>query len=435
MNTIAFEIIIILVLILVNGWLSMSEIAIVSSRRYRLQQRSRAGSQGATIALNLSENPGRFLSTVQIGITLVGILAGAYGGATLAEELAGFFSSWPLPWLVANSRLVSFSLVVLLITLLSLVLGELVPKQIALSNPEKIAIAISPPMRLLSKITWPLARFLSSATKLVLDMLHVRPAADLEVSEEEIRLLIEEGRMGGIIEPDEERILEQVFWLADRRVTSIMTPRRDIIWLDLNSPLEEHLSRLSSSKHSTYPVAQGNLDQLEGFIQAKDLVAGCLQQKPLELRTLLKKPVFLTENISALQVMQEFRLNRTRMVFVIDEFGGIQGLVTMTDLLEAIVGEFPTVKEEPKIMPRADGSWLLDGMLPMIEFKALFDLTSIPDGHENLYETLGGFMMTSLGRIPREGDVFEWTNLRFEVIDMDRLRVDKVLVTPLSPTP
>ena len=435
MNTISLEILIIFLMILFNGLLAMSEIAIISARRYRLQQRARSGSSGAAIALQLAEHPGRFLSTVQIGITLVGILAGAYGGATLAEEFVGFFEALPLPWISNNSEAISVGLVVLVTTFLSLIIGELAPKQIALSNPERIAIAISPVMNMLSRITSPLVRFLSSTTNLVLKLLRVHPAADLSVTEEEIKLLIEQGTTGGIIEPDEERILEQVFWLADRRVTSIMTPRRDIIWLDLDGQLQENLVKLGSKEHTSYPVARGDLDQLEGLVQTKDLIADCLSNQPVDLTAALSKPVFVTENLSVLKAVQEFRTHHTRIAFVIDEFGGIQGLVTMTDFLEAIVGGFPDVKEEPEIVQREDGSWLLDGMLPIIEFKALFEISELPDEHDNLYETLGGFMMTTLGRIPRVGDIFEWANLRFEVVDMDRLRVDKVLVTPLNPTP
>jgi putative hemolysin len=214
-----------------------------------------------------------------------------------------------------------------------------------------------------------------------------------------------------------------------------MTPRRDIIWLDVNAQLEENMVKLGSKEHSFYPVARGDLDQLEGLVQIKDLFADCLSNQPLDLKTTLSKPVFVTENLSVLKAVQEFRTHHTHIAFVIDEFGGIQGLVTMTDFLEAIVGGFPDVKEEPEIVQRQDGSWLLDGMLPIIEFKALFEISELPDEHENLYETLGGFLMTALGRIPRAGDFFECANLRFEVVDMDRLRVDKVLVTPLNPTP
>jgi putative hemolysin len=432
MNSILLEIIAIFLLILLNGVLAMSEIAVVSARKIRLQQRAEAGSAGAQAALELAMNPNHFLSTVQIGITLIGILAGAFGGATIAEELEAFFGTLPIPWLSTYSEAVSVGLVVLVITFLSLILGELAPKQIGLNDPEGIAARIAPVMLALSRLTAPVVRLLSSASNLVLRLLGIRPSSEPEVTEEEIKLLIEQGTQGGIFEPEEEEMVEQVLRLADRPIVAQMTPRTEIDWLDLDDPIETIQATLAAARYSYYPVGRGGVDNLLGVIQAKDLLAQCIQGMPLSLEEKISQPLFLPESMTILEALKRFRQSHSQIALVIDEFGGIQGLSTITDILEAIAGDFPDAIDanDPEIVPREDGSYLIDGMLNIDEFKDLFDLATLPGEEESYYQTLGGFVMTFLGRIPSAGDEFEYQNLRLEVMDMDGLRVDKVLVTP-----
>lgn len=432
MNTIPLEIVAIILLILLNGVLAMSEIAVVSARKIRLQQRAEAGNAGAQAALDLAMNPSHFLSTVQIGITLIGILAGAFGGATIAEELENFFTTLSIPWLSLYSEAVSVGLVVLVITFLSLILGELAPKQIGLNDPEGIAARIAPIMRALSGLTSPVVRLLSSSTNLVLRLLGIRPTSEPEVTEEEIKLLIEQGAEGGIFEPEEEEMVAQVFRLADRPIVAQMTPRTEIVWLDLEAPFESIRATLVSARHTYYPVAHGGVDNLLGVVQAKDLLAQCVEGKPLNLEEKILQPLFLPESMTILDALKRFRECRSQIAFIIDEFGGIQGLSTITDILEAIAGDFPDAIDanDPEIIVRDDGTYLIDGMIDVDEFKDLFDLTTLPGEEENYYQTLGGFVMTFLGRIPSAGDQFECQNLRLEVMDMDGLRVDKVLVTP-----
>jgi putative hemolysin len=432
MTSITFEILIIFVLILLNGVLAMSEIAVVSARKVRLQQRAADGNAGAQIALEIANQPSHFLSTVQIGITLVGILAGAFGGATIAEKLGAFLGRTQVPLLSEYSQAISVGVVVIVITYLSLIVGELAPKQIGLNNPEKIAATVAPTMRTISRLTSPLVRLLSFSTSVVLRLLGVRPSTDPEVTEEEIKLLIEQGTQGGIFEAEEEQMVEQVFRLADRPIVAQMTPRTEIVWLDLEDPVEAIQAMLAAARYSYYPVARGSVDNLLGVVQAKDLLAQCVVGKSLHLGEKILQPLILPESMTILETLKRFRESRTHIAFIIDEFGGIQGLTTITDILEAIAGDFPDAIDaaDPEIIAREDGTYLLDGMLDIDEFKGLFHLAALPGEAENHYQTLGGFVMTFLGRIPSAGDHFEWENLRIEIVDMDGLRVDKVLVTP-----
>lgn len=432
MSVIFVEILVILLLILLNGFLSMSEIAVVSSRKVRLQQRAKADVAGARSALELATKPNQFLSAVQIGITLIGVLAGAFGGATIAEELEGYLSALPIQWLAAYSEAISVSLVVLVVTFLTLILGELAPKQIGLNNPEGIAARIAPPMQVFSRLTAPVVHFLIFSSNLVLRLLRIRPSAEPEITEEEIKLLIKKATEGGIFEPKEEDILEQVLRLADRLVTTEMTPRTEIIWLDLEDPLEEVKSILVDACHSYYPVGRGDLDRILGVVQAKDLLAQTIQGNPFNLEEKLLQPLFIPESMNILDTLERFRECHTQIAIIIDEFGGVQGLTTISDILEAISGDFPGAfyVSEPEVIAREDGTYLLDGMLDIDEFKSLFELDALPGEEENHYQTLGGFVMTFLQRIPTTGEEFEYENLHFEVVDMDNFRIDKVLVNP-----
>jgi putative hemolysin len=434
MNAVLLEMLIIFLLILLNGVLSMSEIAVVSARKVRLQQRARENQPGAQAALDLATSPSHFLSTVQIGITLIGILAGAFGGATIAKELAVFLNSLEISWLAAYSEAISVALVVLAVTFLTLILGELAPKQIGLTNPEGIAARIAPSMKTLSRITAPLVRLISASAHLVLRLMGIRPSTEPEVTEEEIKLLIEQGTQGGIFQPEEEEMVEQVFRLADRPIMAQMTPRTEIAWLDLDDPLDAIREALIEARYSYYPVGRGGVDNLLGLVQAKDLLASCLAGEAIDLQAKMLQPLFLPESMTILEALKRMRASHAQVALIIDEFGGIQGMSTITDILEAIAGEFPDAayRPDPEIIARPDGSFLLDGMLDIDRFKDYFNLGTLPGEEENYYQTLGGFMMNSLGRVPSAGDAFECQNLRLEIVDMDGLRVDKVLATPIK---
>lgn len=435
MSNPTLEIVLILLLILANGVLAMAEIAIVSVRKARLQRRAEAGDVNAQAALKLANEPSDFLSTVQIGITLVGILAGAFGGATVARTLADVFAE--IPAIAPYSSTIALVLVVIAITYLSLVLGELAPKRLSLNNPERIAVAVARPMNLLARIMAPVVRLLSFSTDLVLRIFGVRLNLEPSVTEEEIRVLIEQGTEAGLFEEAEQDMVEGVFRLGDRRIGTIMTPRHEILWLDLEDPPEETRRKITESVHSRFPVARGDLDNIQGVVQAKKLLVYNLDEQKLDVEACLEDPVFVPESMPALKVMEVFRETGQQLVLVIDEFGGLQGLVTTTDILETIVGELPMVGEisEPEIIQREDGTWLLDGMLPVDEFKEFFRAAQLPGEEKGYYQTLGGFVMNYLGRIPKSGDHFEWNGLRFEIIDMDGFRVDKLLVVPVSPAP
>jgi len=432
MENLSFEILVILFLLLLNGFFAMSEIAVVSARKIRLQQRAADGFAGAQAALEIANQPSLFLSTIQIGITLVGILTGAISGATIATELESFFNQTQMPILAEYSQAISVGTVVVALTYLSLILGELAPKHIGLNNPERIAAAVAPMMLKISRLTLPLVHLLSFSTSLILRVLGVRPSTDPEITEEEIKLLIEQGAEGGIIEPEEEEMVQQVFRLAERPILAQMTPRTEIVWLDLEDQVGVIRAKLKSAHYSSYPVARGSVDNIVGMVQVKDLLAQCLGGSPLNLEEILYQPLYLPENMTILETLKRFRESHTQIAIIIDEFGGIQGLTTITDILEAIAGDFPDELDvtDPHIILREDGTYLLDGMLDIDKFKDLFSLANLPGEEENYYQTLGGFVITYLGRIPSAGESFEWENLRLEIVDMDGLRVDKILVTP-----
>ena len=433
MGNIAVEIIIILALILFNGVLAMSEIALVSSRKVRLQQRADSGDDNAKAALNLAQNPSNFLSTVQVGITLVGILAGAYGGATVAQAIANFLSQYPA--LKPYSQSIGFGLVVVVITYLSLIFGELVPKRLALSNPEKVAAGMAKPMIGFARLVLPLVRLLDVSTEVMLRLLGIKPSQEPSVTEEEIKLLIRQGAHSGIFEETEMDMVNAIFRLGDRRIGTLITPRPEIDWIDLDNPLEETFKKVVESGHSIFPVGKGSLDNIQGIIVAKDLLACLLKDSSVDISQCVIRAVFVPENMRAMKVLEVLRDDpHPAMVLVIDEFGGLQGLVTANDLLEAIVGELPESGGgfEPEIVQRKDGSWLVDGMLAVDEFMEYFHINDLPDRERGLYQTLGGMVMSTLGRVPKSGDAFDWKGLHIEVADMDGLRVDKVMITPLA---
>ncbi len=430
MSSITIEILTILVLIIVNGVFSMSEMAIVSARKVRLQHQANQGDTKARAALELAEAPNRFLSTVQVGISLIGILTGAFGGATLADKLASYLRL--IPGLAAYSHPIAFAIVVLTITYLSLIIGELVPKRLALNNPERIAANVAIPMRMVEAIASPVVHLLSASTDLVLRVLGIGPSTEPQVTEEEIKVLIEQGTEAGTFEEAEQDMLERVFRLGDRPVNALMTPRPDIVWLDLEDSAEENRQKMMESAHSRFPVCQGGLDNVLGVLHVTDLLGRSLSGQPLDLTVSLRQPVFVPESTRGLKVLELFKQTGIHMALVVDEYGVVQGVVTLNDILVEIVGDVSSADEleNPQAVQREDGSWLLDGMLPVDEFFELFDIEELPGEHRGSYQTLGGFVMTHLGRIPAAAEHFEWEGMRFEVMDMDGNRVDKVLVMP-----
>lgn len=424
---------ILLGLILMNGVFALAEIAMVSARQVRLRQHAEEGRRGAATALSLSKTPSRFLSTIQIGITLVGVLSGAFGEATLAAPLETGLEQFA--FLAPYARLISVFLVVIGTTYLSLVLGELAPKQIALTNPERFASLLAPPMYALSRIASPLVTLLSKSANAILRLLRVRPSDEPAITEEEIRVMLTQGIASGVVEPIEEQIASQAFWLGDQRISALATPRPDILWLDPSDPIRETIETIRNTSFSQYPVADGSLDNLMGIVDASDLLSRCMGGEPLDLRVLVKPALLVPETLRAYQLLERFRESRTQFALTLDEYGGVQGLVTALDLLESLVGELPEADdvEDPDIVPRDDGSFLLDGLLGIDRFKNLFDLKQLPEEQPADYETINGLLMTVLGRIPITGDKLELPGVLMEVVDMDGNRVDKVLATPQPP--
>ena len=423
------ELLIILSVILVNAIFVLSEMSVASSRKARLQQRVNEGDRRALTALRLIENPNLFLATVQIGITLIGVLVGAVGGARLSQPLSQLLAR--VPALVEYANSLALGIVIVGITFVSIVLGELVPKRIALHNPEQIAALLAGPMILVSKIFAPFVWLLGRITDFVLRTLGVKPGTEPPVTEEEIQLLIDQGTQAGVFEEAEHDMVEGVFSLGDRRVYSLMTPRTDIVWLDIDDSPEDMRAKIAQNEFSRFPVRQGTLDVILGIVKARDLLVPSLGGEQIKLKDLLRPAFYIPETMFASRALEIFKEKGTEMLLIIDEFGSLQGLLTITDIVEEIVGQIEI--EEPQATQRQDGSWLLDGMLEVDEFKEIFDLSGLP--HEEEYETLSGFVMVSLGRVPQAADHFEWQGLRFEIIDMDGHRVDKVLVTTLPQHP
>jgi len=425
MSDIGFEILAIFLLILLNGFFAMSEAAILAARKARLQHRLNEGDDRSRLALGLAESPNRFLPTVQIGITLVSILTGAVGGATLADFLAGRLEQ--VPALTAYSHSLALAIVIVPITFFSLLLGELVPKRLALYSPERIASAVAGTMLVIAKMFSPLVWFMGKSTDLILRLLRIKPVKELPVTEEELQVLLDQGTQAGVFEEAEQDMVEGVFSLSDRRVNSLMTPRNEIVWLDINDSPEDIHRKIADSPFSRFPVCVDSLDHVLGVVKATRLLLAGIKGGQKQLKQILTPAIFIPETAFGSRALEMFKEGTTELMLVIDEFGVVQGLLTFYDILEEIVGELET--EEPQATQRQDGSWLLDGMLPVDEFKEIFNMRKLP--HEEEYETLGGFVMTHMGKIPKAADQFEWSGLRFEVMDMDDKRVDKILVTTL----
>ena len=433
------DIVLLLLLILLNGAFAMSEMAVVSSRKSRLQSLAEDGSIGADAALELHQNPSRFLSTIQVGITSVGILSGAIGEAVIADPLSARLETIPL--LEPYAHGIALTITVIGLTYFSVVVGELVPKQLALLAPEGIASLIARPMMLLAGIVHPLVALFSTSSAVVLRLFGARRKDEPPVTDDEIKVLMEQGAEAGIFHESEQAIVSNVLRLDEQPIAAIMTPRRDMCVIDLDDGDEAARQQIVESEHSRLVVCRDGLDNILGVLQKGDLLKHAVPGRPIgiaDIEAALRPPLFVPESVSTTQLLENFRRARMQFALIIDEYGEIEGVVTLTDVLASIVGELdePEALEERDIIRREDGSWLVDGDVGVERLKSQLDIDEdLPGEEENSFHTLGGFMMHVLGRIPQPADHFVAANLRFEVMDMDRNRVDKVLVTPQPEAP
>lgn len=403
--------------------------SIVSSRKSRLENMAATGNKGAYTALKLAEEPTALLSAVQIGITLIGILTGAFGGDKISHYLAAYL--YTIDFLKSYSEALSLAIVVGVITYLSLIVGELVPKKLALNNPEPIAAAIARPMSAFVRINRPLVHLLTASTAMAMKILNTKPPAEPPVTEEEVRGLIGQGAQYGVFEKAEREMLEKIFILGDMRVGALMTPRTQIKWLDLEDNDQYNLRIIRNTNHLFFPVARGSLDDIVGVIYSNEILANYIPGRPLGLEEASRQPLYIPKNTPALKVLENFKDTGIYVALVVDEYGGMSGILSLYDIAEHIVGDMPYLgeDEDPDIIPRGEGSWLVDGMLPSEELKELLDVEHLPGEERSYFQTLGGFIVSFLGRIPHTAEQFEWNGYIFEIIDMDKARVDKVLIT------
>ncbi len=415
-------------LILLNGVFAMSEIALVTARRSRLQALETQGDLGAAAAIRLGAEPTRFLSTIQIGITSIGVLSGIVGQAAFARPLGVWLQHFNFdPQL---SSFVATALVVVIVTYLSIVLGELVPKRLGQLRPEAIARTVARPMAGLALVAKPFVRLLAGSTDLMLKLFGMHQAQAPTVTEEEIHALLEEGSDVGVIEVDEHQMVRNVFRLDDRQIASLMVPRSEIVYLDLAQPAEENFKRIEDATHTRFPVCRGDLRDIVGVVSAKQLLTSFLRGEKPDLAALVTPAVFVPESLTGMELLQNFRSSGTQLVIVIDEYGEVQGMVTVRDVIEAITGEFQSQDvENAWAVQREDGSWLIDGLMPVPELKDKLGLGTVPEEERGRYHTLSGLVMLLLGRVPRPADSVEWESWRFEIVDMDGKRIDKVLAT------
>ncbi|MCW3467546.1 hemolysin family protein [Chitinophaga nivalis] len=425
------EVVIIIILILLNGLFSMSEIAMVSARKIRLENQANKGDEKAKAALKLANKPDTFLSTVQIGITLIGILTGIYSGSGIKADVMAWLNTFPS--LQQYSSILATILIVVVITFFSLVFGELLPKRIGMAKPESIAKYMAKPMTVLSWLTFPFILLLSAATNLLVKLLNIK-SNDTHVTEEEIKAIINEGTSSGAIEETEQEIIERVFHLGDRNITSLMTYRNDITWLDINEAAADYHAKILDSLHSVYPVCDGQIDSIRGLVTIKDLYG--VTGKNVKLSEIIKKPLFVPENNTAYQVLEKFKETHLHAAFIVDEYGTFLGMITLNDILEAIVGDMPETAESDdyEMVLREDGTWLVDAQIPFYDFLEEFDYEDWATEFEQDFDTLAGFVLHHLEHIPQTGEKFAWRGFTFEIVDMDAHRIDKVLVTPPAPT-
>jgi putative hemolysin len=421
--------IVVLILLVLASLLAMAEVALTTARKSRLMEWINQGSKMARVALELVDTPYRYHSTIRIGITLVCVLAGALGGRMIAERVAVYISVVPI--LQPYSEVIAFGAAVFAIAFLLLTLGEMIPKRLAAIDPERVAVLVALPLRALATVSAPAVHILSTATDVVFRLFGAGPHRERPVTEEEITTLVQKGTEAGVFEETEQDMVEAVFRLGDKTARTLMTPRTQVTWLDLTDSPEEIGKKVSESGHSRFPVSDGNLDNIVGVVQAKDLLARTLTAEPIDLRSSVQEAVFVPVTAPALHLLDLFKRTGGHIVLIVDEHGGIAGLLTHHDMLQALAGEIPFggSPAESKAVQRHDGSWLLDGMLSVEEFKEIFHLETLPGENRDAYQTLGGFLFTHMGRVPAAAEHFEWNDLRFEIVDMDGKRIDKVLVT------
>ncbi len=426
------DVLLLFFLICINGIFAMSEIALVSARKSRLQKLADDGSPGAETALALSNEPSSFLSTIQVGITTVGILSGAIGESTLANPLTARLAEWPL--LAPYARGIALTVVVVMLTYFSIVVGELVPKRLGLLAPEKIASLVAPPMRMLAKIGKPLVWLFSASSGLILRLIGAKRREEPPVTDDEINVLMEQGAEAGVFHESEQAIVSNVLRLDEQRIASIMTHRNDIYLLDLDEPDEKIRARLAESPYTRIVVCRDDLSQIVGILRTADLLKPALAGEKLDIERFLRRPLYVPEGVTTTHLLENFRKAREQCALIVDEYGELEGLVTLTDVLTAIVGELPSsdVDEAEEVVRREDGSWLIDGGLAIERVKQLAEIEDdLPGEDENAFNTLGGLAMFVLGRIPVTGDYFDVAGHRFEVVDMDKNRVDKMLLSQL----
>lgn len=420
---------IVLLLILVNGFFAMAEIALISARPARLQPLAAEGSAGAKAALELKSDPSRLLATVQIGITIIAVLTGTFGEATIGESLQDLLSEEGVS--PATAHAISMAVVVIGISYFSLILGELVPKRVAIMHPEGIAAALARMMRRLAQIGAPIEWVLSATTDLILRLLPLR-AEPVSVTDEEIGFMLREGAAAGHIPIGETAIVEMALRLGERRVGAVMTPRTQIDFLDLEDSEEELRRHIRDSAYSRFPVVQGGTHQLAGIVQVKDLLAACYAAEAFDLRPALRPPLFMPNTVTVLRALEVFKSSRETMAVVVDEYGDLEGLVTLTDILEALVGDIPEAGEtDPRVVRREDGTFLIDGMVGLDELKQVLGVSSLP-GEGADFHTLGGYLMARLNRVPMVADRVTAGDYRFEIVEMDGRRVDRVLIVPVK---
>lgn len=420
-----FEVLILLGLFILNGIFAMSELAVVSSRVVRLQHLANQGNTRAATALDLANNPNHFLSTVQVGITLIAILTGAFSGATLADRLAPQLEK--ISFLKSYSEPLAFTIIVVVTTYFSLVIGELVPKRLAMQYPEAVSMLVAGTMKRLAQITAPIVMLLSFSTDTILRLLPFKTKPHLHATEEDIKAMIQHGTHAGIFHQIEQEIVSKVFQLDDIRVDSVMTPYTELVWLDIHDSLSENLQKIADGGYKKFPVCDEKLDNVLGILYSDDLLPHLITKAELDLKTLLHAPLYVPASTPVSQVVQRFRKLGKNCALVMGEFSNIEGIMTLSDILEQLVGD--VVPETPQAVQRQDGSWLLDGLLPLHELKEILEIDKLPNEDGDDFQTLGGFVMAYLDRVPRESDAFDWDGLHFEVVDMDGNRVDKVLYT------
>lgn len=423
----------IFVLFLLNAVFAMYEIAMVSSKKTRLVTRAEDGLKGASAALELLQDPDQqYLSAIQIMITMIDTLAGGIGGARLSQPLAEIFRR--INWLAPFADTVALILVVISITYFSIVIGELIPKRIAVSKPEDVVTRLSPMIKVLSRVVRPLTRLLSASTNLGIKLLNIDVTKEPAITEEELKGYIQEGRQTGVFDEAEQTMVDGVFRLSDRRVDAIMTPHTEVVWINLDDDNETIVREMMGSSYSRLPVAHGDLDRSVGIIDTKDLLGVDIHNAQFNLEDYIREPLFFPGNMQAVKAFEQFRETGIHHALVLDEYGGVEGFVTLYDVLESIVGDIPLDEhdKDQDVVQRSDGTWLVDGLIPIDELKEIMDVDELPEEDKAGFQTLSGFVMNQLGRIPKTGAVFDWDHWRFEVVDMDGHRVDRVLVTDIS---